>query len=378
MIRKLLSFAVLLACVAVLQIGCGSSGDDDNGNGPVIVPEPRIVVEAHQDPTFEGALSSDVWDSIDVVKIPIGTENAYNSNLLFINNKTVDMKALIADDSLLYIWVTWEDTDKDDRFGQLRASWTNNNVVWAVHYPADTSEVAFNEDRFYMIFDNGGTNGADCATFCHAVGSKSADERLFYGAAGDDADVWHWKAHRTGLAKLADDMHLTTTMVSPDPQDQPSDYLYEFNYDIIYYPNPDDSGYKLVTPKKMHETGVIYTESGLLESEIQIPSGLFTDYDPDLEWVDFPLDMPPVGKSLPGNLIWDRSGVDGSRWDVKAISEHAGSAWTVVFRRALTTGDVDDISFDFASLDSIEVTIGITDNSGIEHFGRRPFYLVFP
>jgi hypothetical protein len=378
MIRRILPLVVILACVTALQIGCGSD-DGDNGNGPGPVAPPRVLVEAHQDPTFANALDSPVWDSIEVEEIPIGTENEYNSNLLYVSNRTVDMKALIADDSLLYIRVQWDDADEDNRFGQLRASWINNRITWAVHYPEDTSNAAFNEDRFYMVFDQGGPNGADCAGFCHGIGSESATGHRFYGAAGDDADVWHWKAHRTGLAKLADDMHMTTTQVDRDPQDMIGDDLYFLNYDNPLWPDSaNNPGYMLVQPIKMHEDGIAYTGAGLLESEITDPSGIFTPFNSGLDWVRFFPDQPPAGRSLPGFTIWDESGHDGSRWDVGAISEHNGSTWTVVFRRALTTGDADDVGFSFSSLDSIEVSIGITDNSGVDHFGRRPFYLVFP
>jgi len=377
MIKRLLFLSLMLALVTAIQIGCGS--DSDEGTDPVVVPPPRLVVDVQDDPGVGDIFNAAVWDSIDTVSVPIGSENEYNANLLYVDNKTVEMQAFVAGDSVLYVRVDWDDNDQDDRFGQMRASWTiNDKIEWAVSYPDDTSETAFNEDRFYMIFDQGGPNGANCAAFCHDV--MSADERYFYGEAGDDADVWHWKAHRTGLANLADDMHLTTTRIESDPQASPTDFLYAANHGFKIYPNaPGDSSYFLVTPKYMHEDGADYTGAGLLESEITDISGWFTTYDNSEPWITFlPPPSPPVGKSLPGYYITDESGADGSRWDIEAYSRHSGGRWTVIFRRALTTADADDISFDFATPDSVEITIGITDNSGIAHFGRRPFYMVFP
>jgi hypothetical protein len=376
MIRKLVLLTVLLASISILQMGCGSD-KSENGTDPPPPPEPRLIADTHQDPTLDNALDSPVWDSIAVLSVPIGNENAYNANLLYINNKFVQMKALVADDSLLYIWARWEDNDEDNRFGQLRATWVSNTVEWAVHYPEDTSEAAFNEDRFYIVFDNDGTNGADCAAFCHSPGSESADGRLFYGAAGDDADVWHWKANRTGLAKLADDMLVTATRVEADAQNHPSDSLYQLNYSILQATGPNSY---IVRPLKMHHDGPAYEGPGLLESEIPVQqAGIFTDYQGGSQWINFlPPPSPPVGKSVPGYLIFDESGHDGSRWDVGAVSNHNGVTWTVVFRRALTTNDAADIDFNFSSLDSVEVSIAITDNSGIQHYGRRPFFIIFP
>ncbi len=367
MIRKIAALSALIGMIPIIQLGCGSKKDD--GNGPTPVPPPRVVAAAHQDPTFANALDSPVWDSVTVEKVTIGAENKYNANLLYVKDKFVDMKALTADDSLLYIWVQWDDASMDNRFGELRASWVNNKVQWIINYPEDTMEK--NEDRFYILFDQGGPSHADCALICHSASEPSSSGRRFYGASGDNADVWHWKAGRTGLAKLADDMHITTVDVSPDPIAQVGDSLYFINYTFL---NPAVDSHT-IKPKYMHEDGPAYTGPGLLESEVQ--GGFFALFDPDLEWVIFPVDLPPVGKTIPGYFVYDESGIHGSRWDVKAISRHDGSKWTVVFRRALTTADGDDISFSLSGSDSIQISIAVCNNYGTNHFGRAPFYLIF-
>ncbi len=371
MIRLLFS---LVAVVFLMALFVGCSDSNDNGvEPPAVTPPPRVVVEAHQDPTFAEALTSQVWDTIDAVTIPMGTKADYNANMSANTNTNLDMKALVADDSLLYIWVQWNDLDESNRFGQLRAGWVNNRVEWVVNYPEDTSDIAFNEDRFYALFDRGGTNGADCAAMCHAVGDTSTAGWRFYGAAGDNADVWDWKANRTGLANLADDMHMTTELARPDAiVSQTGDSLYYRNFDIQQVSGP---GSYIVNPKKMHPDSNEYTGPGLLES--QMPGGIFVVFDPNLTWVIFQPTLPPTGLSLPGYYIWDESGHDGHRWDVQAQSRYESGKWTVVLRRALTTGDTDDVSFSFGTPDSISISIAVTDNSGIKHLGHEPFYLVF-
>ncbi len=366
MSRSLFSLAAIVFLLA-LFVGC--SDNKDNGvEPPPVTPPPRVVVETHQDPTFAAAIGSPVWDSIDAVTIPMGTKDEYNANLPTNTATNLDMKALVADDSLLYIWVQWNDLDEDNRFGQLRASWASNSVEWVVNYPEDTSDIAYNEDRFYAVFDKGGPSGADCAAMCHAANDTSAAGWQFYGEAGDNADVWDWKASRTGLAKLADDMHMTTELVRPDAiVSQTGDSLYYRNYDV----KQDVGSYLLVDPKKMNADGPDYTGAGLLESVGWV------DFNPALTWVVFPPTNIPYGLSLPGYYIWDVSGHDGHRWDVRAQSRFESGMWTVVLRRALNTGDADDVSFVFGTPDSISISIAVTNNSGIKHLGHEPFYLVF-
>jgi len=348
MIRKLLSLTILLACIAVLQVGCGS--DDDGTTEPPAVTEPRIVVSAHQDPTLANAIDSPVWDSVAAVTVHLGTAAAYNADLATADT-VVNIKALVADDSLLYIWVRWGDNSKSDRFGQLHATWANR-----VEWEKDT--IFSNEDRFYVIFDNGGTDGADCASFCHAIGDTSSAGKRFYGAAGDDADIWRWLANRTGTAGFAEDMHITDIKVSPDPQARPNDSLYFGNYDHIN-----------LQPINMHQDGILFTDPALLEGE-------WIPFNASLDWVTFNPPNPPVGKYVPGQYFHNNSLSQGSRWDVRTASEYAGSKWTVVFRRAMTTADVADLDFG-AITDSVAITIAITNNIGMKHYGRAPLYMIF-
>lgn len=182
-----------------------------------------------------------------------------------------------------------------------------------------------------------------------------------YGGAGDNADIWEWKAHRTGLAGFADDMHISDTMIATDPQDQENDGLYFRNYDDFHR-----------RPRYMQPGGPDDTTTGLLEGDL-------VTFDRNLEWMTFSLDpdIAPTAKPVPGYYMFQNTWTHGSRWDVKTVSKYDAGSWTVVFQRKLNTGDAGDVEFDFSGLDSIMVTIGITDNSGIKHHGSGPFPLVF-
>ncbi len=362
MIRKLLSLAILLALLPVLPIGCSSK--DDNPPGPTPVPEPRVIVQAHQDPTLDNAIDAPVWDSITAVEISIGNKAAYVAGTPSSVASKAYMKALSAGDSLLYIWTQWTDYSQNDRYGQLHATYVgpSNNPDWST----DTS--IYNEDRFYVLFDEGAADGADCAAYCHASANTSGHK--FYGGAGEDADIWQWRAQRGGIARYAIDMHLTDSMIAPDPFAQRPDSL---NHgDSLYYGNYSEFfGY----PKKMDPAGPDYEGAGLLQ-------GVWVTFDKDLDWIVVPPDGPPYGKDIPGyfyyNVLLENQSDKGSRWDIRAVSSYDAGAdtWTVVFRRKLTTADLNDINFG-AITDSLAISIAIANNSGVDHSGHEPFYLIF-
>jgi|GEM_PF-3069714 hypothetical protein len=359
MFRNCMIGAILLALMLTLQIGCSSSGG--GGNGPTPTPPVRLVAQVHQDPTL-ASIDSPVWDSITATTVPVGADSTYNANVLFRTDFKAYMKALVANDSL-FIRVTWADNSQDNRFGRIQASWNGINVEWTV---TDTTVFA-NEDRFSILIDKGGTNHANCALMCHSVSDTTTAGHRFYGAVGDNADMWEWKASRTGLANRSDDMHMTTIDVSSDPHTGTLDQLYFSNFDTF-----------LGQPGFMDVDSNAYTGPGLLES--RAPSHTFVPYSrlqppTGSSWVNF-TPNPPVGLFVPGYYIYDVSGLHGSRWDVRTISSFDGSNWTLVFCRALYTGDTDDKDFRHATPDSTLISIAISNNSGIKHYGVKPFYLV--
>ncbi|MEE9443905.1 MAG: ethylbenzene dehydrogenase-related protein [candidate division Zixibacteria bacterium] len=347
MFRKILSLIFIIAFAAVWY-GCG--GDDDNGVGPTPPPPPpRLVVEAHQSPGLN-SVDHAVWNSIEAVDVSVGDSSKYNAGVSFTNNLTASMKALTANDSI-FVRVEWNDNSEDNQFGQLQARWLNNTINWE---EIDTTLFA-NEDRFYVIIDNGGPNGADCSALCHSTANASG--RKLYGATGDDADVWHWKANRTGLASYAEDMHITTTTTATDPQASTGGELYYRNFGA--FPSP--------RPLYMHPDSTDYTGPDLLE-------GIYIGYIHSHSWASV---TDSNGVKMPGFYLNHLSGANGSRWDVRAVSEHDGLGWTVVFARQLTTADADDVDLSFSIPDSLQISIAIGNNSGMKHHGAPPFYMVF-
>lgn len=359
MFRNCIMAVALVALLLTIQIGCSSGSK--GGSNPTPTPPVRLVAQVHQDPTL-ASIDSPIWDSVTAAVVPVGTDSTYNANVLYRTDLNAYMKALVANDSL-FIRVKWADNSQDNRFGAIQAHWNGYNVEWEI---TDTTSYR-NEDRFSILFDKGGTNHANCALMCHSQADTSTSGRRFYGAVGDNADMWEWKANRTGLAYRADDMHMTTTDVSSDPYTGIIDQLYFSNFDTF-----------LGQPAFMDVDSNAYTGPGLLES--RAPGHTFVPFSRlqpsnGSSWVNF-TPNPPVGLFVPGYYIYDVSGLNGSRWDVRAISNFDGSNWTVVFCRALYTGDSDDKDFRHATPDSTLISIAISNNSGVKHHGTKPFYLV--
>lgn len=355
--KRLLSLSMTAAAVMAVLAGCGSDGGD-GGTTPTPVPFTRLVAAEHQSPGLT-SVDSPVWDSIAAGNIVMGSDTAYNAGYVGAGNAAATLKALVAGDSL-FIRVSWQDGTVNNRYHQMQAY--NAGTDFNINICVKIDSLYSDEDRFYILVDE---NGTGCKRFCHST--ANAIGRKFYGSTSDETDIWHWKANRTGLALFttdtltlgyAEDMHITDTMVAADPQASDQDNLYTSNYNIA-----------LMQARKMHETGSVFTGPGLLEND-------WIDFDGvGQKWIDSVVGNP-VGRFLPGYYMRNLTGADGSRWDVRALADHDGMSWTVVFCRKLTTGDLDDVDLTSATPDSILVSIAFGNNSGTKHYGYKPFYLI--
>ncbi len=349
---RLLCKTLIVAALMTALVGCGS---DNGGTNPPPAPFTRLVAAHHQNPGLT-SVDSPVWDSIPAGRVNIGADSAYNAGVSAATTLTADLKALVSGDSL-FIRATWTDGSVNNVYGRLHANVRGNNIYWEV---VDTTLT--NEDRFYVVFDE---NGTGCKRFCHAA--ANAIGRKFYGAASDEADIWHWKAQRTGMALFttpaatlgfAEDMHMADTMVAPDPQTSDNDNLYFNNFNA-----------SLETPREMHSTGYTFTGPGLVEGQWIAYAAA------GQHWIDSTVN-PPAGRFLPGYYMENLTHANGSRWDVRAMAAHDATSWTVVFCRKLTTGDPGDVDLTSATPDSVLINIAFGNNSGITHYGYKPFYLV--
>jgi hypothetical protein len=345
MARKFYLIALILLAAALIQ-SCGKK-DKDNGTGVVTRPEPRILIALKPSPGL-ASVDNAIWDGIDPDSIRVGDEDGYKQDIA---SREVYMKALRTADSL-FIRAEWSDATANNRFGELRPK-------DALQWERDTTVT--NEDRLYIMFDISGPNGADCAASCHIVGSDT----LHYTDAGDEVDIWQWKANRTGLAGFADDMFLNDTAISPDS-------ISPTNNNLLYYNNFDSTAFRQ-KPFYMHIDSTEYGGPGLLQGEYVV-------FDDNVKWYDSSA-LGGLGapiQNVPGYYLDYISQASGGRWNVRSVQNHDGSGWTIVMARALASSDPTDI--DFTSIpvgDSVQISIAITNNSGVRHAGAKPFYMIF-
>jgi len=343
---------LIISILSIIVIFAGCGGDSGGGSDPEPeAPPHRLVVDTLANPTFTD-VDEAVWlalDSPSVANVVAGEDVLYGRNST-LGIKTVELSAIKTNDTL-YIRAKWNDASANLMGGAI------NKLSYSTSWGYDTYS---GEDKFLMIFaKEGATNGADCSQMCHVTEHKTAIDTI---------DVWKWLSARTNPANLAEDgiwnvlenkgdsrIGLTTT-----------DNVYVRNW---------NSGQ--IRPYYMHPDTTDFAGNFLYNEDT-------TEFESSYDWA--------TGYKMPGYIIdsaYYNNSDPVSAWDVRAISEFDSTGavssynWTVVFRRALNTGNLDD--FDFTNLDSVRVAIAITHNdytgmfSGapiIPHSGSKPFWLI--
>jgi len=202
------------------------------------------------------------------------------------------------------IRVSWPDATRSD---------THKSFVW------DEASKAYKrgsdrEDRVSLMFDMGGSFSS-----CMLAG------KVFR------ADVWHWKAARTGPAGLAHDKYHVYSLEPVHPKSK------EFTNRAgkkVYIARPSDGGDELY-------------------SSAEAPGTKIAD-------------------RVPGYAV--NPAATGSIADVKAEAVHDGKGWTVTMTRKLDTGHDDDVAFKKGK--SYPSAVACFDRSGDDHHSTAGFELV--
>lgn len=248
-------------------------------------------------PTIDGSAAD--WSSVPATTITVtpGVDGDAKNN-----TGTVDatLKAAINGDTI-YFMAQWPDDTKDD---------THATLTW------DKAEDAYvkgkdREDRIGLKFDMDGD-----FTTCMLSGKEYK------------ADVWQWKAFRSGSAGYVHDkMHIFSKAQLPKAKEHPTR-----DGSSIWIARPSDAGskpYKGVTP------------------------------------------LDNIGDSIPSyNVAKEWTGSIG---DVRAASKHDGKMWTVEFQRKLDTGHDDDVKFEAGK--SYKSGIALFNHAGDDHHSIAGFTL---
>ena len=299
---------------------------------------------------LDGAVSE--WDQTLWTNVTGLVQNNYPLSE-FLDGVTTPIQVTSAwDEDRVYFAVRWEDAGHTEstRYkkwiygdqgngesgwnGQLHLGATagapNEFVVNATGHELAGLE---SEDRLFLMFpivDSEGVfapDGPGCAAYCHANHSDDNPGQNYTGTdvsvmhanlVGDAADIWHWKAARTGPSGCADDKYIDyATGTSSGRRADSGSAAYGGN------------GLVGSDPEWMHSSGLSYTGDDLQDADKLLFAG-----------------APLGGEELPSNISLLPS---GSRGDVEAVGafDVSTNTWTVEMRRRRDTGDaLADHSFE--------------------------------
>ncbi len=221
----------------------------------------------------------------------------------------------LADDTYIYIFAAWNDSTKDN----TRKGWSFNGTHW--------SNVGGNEDRIELAWSLG-------ASMVCGHNPGTADPMLF--------DVWHWKASRTGLNGWADDKYWDGSGRHSDTKTSGG----YFDNSVV----AQAANSSAITVALGNSTNVVAFSND--------DRPFWDNNGVEITWTAG-VNATPVGNFING---YKSTIPVGSQGDVLAASVHNGTAWNVEFKRALDTGNNDDIAFDDSS--PIPFYVAIHNNSG--------------
>ncbi len=244
------------------------------------------------------------------------------------NGPSVQLKAAYDDESIV-IRAEWS----DDSESVLKNAWT---------YDGSTFNKSGDEDRIMFAFpieNNAEFANKGCTAACH----NSADDEAEWWMGSEDEnlryDAWHWKAARTNPVGQADDKWWGT-------QEDPDDVESSRHGDA-----KESGGY--ANNRNEEKTAPSFVHSSDLEASFIL----------DGEEVTFDADTLTEGTIIPGYIL---SPFVGSRGDILANGVWDDDTWVVVIKRALDTGNDDDIVLTPPKPVPFGVSV-VDDGGGVEH-----------
>lgn len=243
---------------------------------------------------------------------------------------SVSTKAVYTKQEIVFLF-TWKDATRS----VTKGAWKYDGQKW-IHQNG-------NEDRIALLFEinrinNYATKG--CAVVCHVPeGAPNAKDGKFgTTSAAQKGDLWHWKAARSDPAGFADDTWVT--VISEKKGGRKSDA-------------GKGGDTKNMTEDKSMPRYMLAAGKNLGKHDILLASHAteIKDYSVFKAGDTLTYRMPKMPQ--------------GSRADIKAMSQHANGGWTVMLYRQLDTGNDDDTAFNPRK--KYNFTMALFDDSGDEN-----------
>ena len=397
---------------SIVFIGLLSSGllfshcsDDDDDKKVDIDPgtssSELLVKTFSQAPTMDGAID-DMWDTAQKleasVSVPsnLGARNTY-FNEDGIGEENLDLFEAYEGESIdftmrsgtvgsdIYFLIEWDDAEDS----KDRQSWyfDSTDKLWKQeHKYANATNDKFYEDKFAFLFPIGGVDGfssTTCYASCHSTGGtitnpKDKHTRHYLKTAGQKIDMWHWKRVRGTHNDRVDDQRIvskdapwtsSTNGRGGDPgvanDGTQSGYSDNKVTLAITGTSTEVSVPKYVVPGGTNYYWIPEADLGTTAKEVTAvdADGILTYSGGTIDPTgDAGYNQASGNKRFPSILTRDFL---GARGDIEVKAVFTGTGWVCELKRALNTGDVDDVVFD----PSAELPFGfaIFDNAAIAH-----------
>jgi hypothetical protein len=334
----------------------------------------RAVGEAEA-PALDGRGDDPAWTTAG--QTTVSTRNGAN---LPDGESLVEIQA-VHDGADVYLKFAWRDPTRSLRHLPLLKTGSGWKLLHEQYDIED--EDLYYEDKFAVLLSRSPEPGGSGTAH---LGPRPLPDKppafsgrgLHYTTDGTVADLWHWKAVRTGyLGSLgwADDGYF-----GPPADPKPEEVAGRSRYKAGYATDPGEAGYK---NNFAHEGPGGYGRSVRplrLPSDWQAVQGRLgrADVDPNRsdatpwstvqdETVAYGPELDaaiPVGVAIPGVLL-DGKKLTGDRADVRCAASWAEGRWTLECRRKLDTGSAYDLAF--RPGETIYLWVSVFDHTQTRH-----------
>ena len=330
--------------------------------GGADVPEGALgSIKTTAAPTMDGAVD-DLWANAPALEVEVYVpQYPVFDETYFKDTYQVSMQSLYTESDIYFLYQWTGDNEES----QARQSWYYNETeakwMQKPKYRTDAYYGPTYEDKFAVIWNINnsidGFNENGCAILCH--GEKKATN-----AEGETGDIWHWKSDRNGPVNQIDDKWLGysdgngrngdegTGSYSGNSQTLVDAAGNEISAPIYWIPGATDYHWIMAGDSKARKIVSIDEMGNLVDED-------GTVLKKEMFGGDSNLVIPSIYNITPGI---------GGRGDVTEYHNYdtATNTWTLEVKRALSTGDVDDV--DFSDPDKMYYfSVAVFDGAAIAH-----------
>ena len=307
-------------------------------------------------------------DALDIFEAYEGEENAF----------TMRAGTFGSD---IYFLIEWDDAEDS----KDRQSWYFDDVAkrWkGQHKYANDVNDKYYEDKFAFLFPIGTVDNfsaSTCYATCHSSGGvitnpKDKHTRHYLKTDGQKIDMWHWKRVRDTYLGQVDDQKI---VFKPEPWTSSSngrsgdatgsggyannaqDLTITGTADVVSVPKyviPGATDYFWIDPDQIADG------TAKLITEVDENGVLTLDDASTIDPADGGFEDGTGNKRMPSILT---SEFTEGRGDISIKYMHTGTGWVCEVKRALNTGDADDVVF--APATDLDFGFAIFNNAAIGH-----------